>query len=717
MKEISDDIYSRMHHIELCRVLCKKDMYIVAGQLQESNVDPVDSWTFFMWLQRHGVPSKYIVKEEDIFYKNSLKDNCPKDVIVLQSFHGGIELLDYIDIWTRAVAFVVEWDLGGTEIDMWIRNLPQCRYVFLQHGVIATYNPIVQYACHNIYNDVNVFSKREKEWVEESSVDTNLCFVGGLPRFDYLHDENQESNGDLKTVFVMFTWRKTMTYDFEQFKSSKYWQGLTNLMSEKTASFLKSKNTRMVVALHHSLIAKLDSIPESESIHFVTQQEISYWIRRANAMITDFSSASFDFLFQHKPVVYWIPDSEETQSSIMDKMDSEKIISAINRQHNFFNVAHSCEEVIALLEHYINRQFVLEPQNVLKADSWFDIKENISQNVYDQIEKRITMENVNIEATWPKVSIIIPVYNAERYLHQCLDSILSQRYLRCEVILVNDGSSDSSLEICNSYAKLYKWIKVIDKQNGGVSTARNTGLREATGDYIAFVDVDDYLGDNFFAPLANAKEDIIFMQYKCFDELGSVTDGENIAPLKSTNSLKEIQEYLSLWLHQNIMRTPWGKFIRREIISDESFPIGQTVGEDSVFVFNILSKIKSIRTADNSYYMWRTHSDFFIQKYQLPVNTAIKYLVNEINAYRKIGVLSPKLESSLYFTFFILAEKSIGIFRWRWFSRPIVFNIWKEINLDYKNRHQKKFKKYRWLMPFYSVMDRGKFQLENNNTR
>ena len=89
-------------------------------------------------------------------------------------------------------------------------------------------------------------------------------------------------------------------------------------------------------------------------------------------------------------------------------------------------------------------------------------------------------------------SIIIPIYNVEKYLRQCIDSVLAENFLDCEIILVNDGSPDGCSEICDEYANKYSHIKVIHKHNGGLSDARNAGIKEAKGDYLIFLDSDDY---------------------------------------------------------------------------------------------------------------------------------------------------------------------------------------------------------------------------------
>lgn len=97
----------------------------------------------------------------------------------------------------------------------------------------------------------------------------------------------------------------------------------------------------------------------------------------------------------------------------------------------------------------------------------------------------------------PKISIIIPVFNAEKYLHRCVNSILAQTYQDFEILLIDDGSSDRSGEICDQFAKLDNRIRVFHKENGGVSSARNWGLKKASGCWIAFVDSDDYVKENF----------------------------------------------------------------------------------------------------------------------------------------------------------------------------------------------------------------------------
>ena len=131
----------------------------------------------------------------------------------------------------------------------------------------------------------------------------------------------------------------------------------------------------------------------------------------------------------------------------------------------------------------------------------------------------------------PLVSIIIPVYNVEKYLRKGLDSIINQTYKNTEIILVNDGSTDISGKICDEYATLDSRITVIHKQNGGVSSARNRGLDIATGEWVLFVDADDTLPNdalNYFAEVVSINDiDMVLGGYVECDEDGTISKSDS----------------------------------------------------------------------------------------------------------------------------------------------------------------------------------------------
>lgn len=184
----------------------------------------------------------------------------------------------------------------------------------------------------------------------------------------------------------------------------------------------------------------------------------------------------------------------------------------------------------------------------------------------------------------PKYSIIIPVYNAEGTLHRCVDSLLNQDYADAEIILVNDGSSDASGRICREYADKDARVIYIDKMNGGVSTARNAGLDRASGQYVLFVDSDDYVADEYFQTLDMIDEDYDFVMFSHY-----VTDGKNVsAKIQHPFASKDPDESVSKFcetLYRKTLSPPWTKRYMNKIIKDQNlyFPEHLYIGEDKTF--------------------------------------------------------------------------------------------------------------------------------------
>ena len=128
------------------------------------------------------------------------------------------------------------------------------------------------------------------------------------------------------------------------------------------------------------------------------------------------------------------------------------------------------------------------------------------------------------------ISIIIPVYNCEKYISRCLRSIINQTYKNLQIIVVNDGSTDNTLNICEDIARNDSRIEIYSKENGGVSSARNLGLKKVKGDYISFVDADDFLEVNMFSKMIYSlkDEDLIVCNFYIVDEKGNKENGKSI---------------------------------------------------------------------------------------------------------------------------------------------------------------------------------------------
>lgn len=175
-----------------------------------------------------------------------------------------------------------------------------------------------------------------------------------------------------------------------------------------------------------------------------------------------------------------------------------------------------------------------------------------------------------------KISLIIPVYNVEKYLNQCLDSVISQTWKNLEIICVNDGSPDNSAAILKQYAAKDSRFKIITRPNGGLSAARNTGLRHATGDYIFFLDSDDYINPECLEELASniGNEKLIYSQIKNFNAKKSKIINRDFTSTRS------------------FIRTcfVWGCLYKKETLDGLNFPEGMYY-EDKVFSFSLFNKI------------------------------------------------------------------------------------------------------------------------------
>lgn len=193
-----------------------------------------------------------------------------------------------------------------------------------------------------------------------------------------------------------------------------------------------------------------------------------------------------------------------------------------------------------------------------------------------------------------KISIIVPIYNTEKYLNRCVDSILAQSYKNLEIILVDDGSNDNSPAICDSYAKRDTRIKVVHKKNGGLSSARNAGLDMATGDYIGFVDSDDFISSDMYEILmdnmdesGNVLSNVMYVR--------SYDDGE-IAPSKvphtTDKEISSVQFARELMLHTGDVSV-CTKLFPKELFSNVRFCEGK-LNEDLLFILEILTKIEKI---------------------------------------------------------------------------------------------------------------------------
>lgn len=205
------------------------------------------------------------------------------------------------------------------------------------------------------------------------------------------------------------------------------------------------------------------------------------------------------------------------------------------------------------------------------------------------------------------ISVIVPVYNLEKYIGRCIESILRQSYVHFELIIVNDGSKDSSLEICKKYAEEDKRIRVVDRLNGGASAARNSALEIMQGKYVVFVDGDDWVSENYLENLYDALKignfDIVQCNYLATKEMGVVKacsefNKRDVLEITKTQALNDGGYKVVIW----------GKIYSARIFDNFRFKEG-TIYEDDASYYIFVNKAKKIAILKETLYYYFLSND------------------------------------------------------------------------------------------------------------
>lgn len=273
----------------------------------------------------------------------------------------------------------------------------------------------------------------------------------------------------------------------------------------------------------------------------------------------------------------------------------------------------------------------------------------------------------------PLISVIVPVYNSEKYLHRCIDSILTQTFSDFELLLVDDGSTDSSGAICDEYAKKDQRVRVFHKENGGVSSARNLGLDKARGEWIAFVDADDELMTisidfNSFM----GEEDLIIGG---FIDCPSQIEFNLPTGSYSQDSLNELYS-------NNVGHFVWGsvcgKLFKRSLIGKEKFDLKMTLGEDELFFLQYLKYVRTCKIIDSYKYKYYT-TPYFYEKHSIDIENAVYSLYSLCKAYDELHMDSRKFKMKKFLDFKKACQRGIKKAPSNWYKNVLVKDIYESI--------------------------------------
>ncbi len=279
----------------------------------------------------------------------------------------------------------------------------------------------------------------------------------------------------------------------------------------------------------------------------------------------------------------------------------------------------------------------------------------------------------------PKISVIVPVYNAEKWLRRCVDSILAQTYTDFEVLLIDDGSTDGSGVICDEYTALDSRVRTFHKPNGGVSSARNLGLDNARGEWICFVDSDDEIRS--FQGLHEIdwnSEMVLFPLRIIHHNMPFICE----FPLLDSEIPQTRNNYIKYYLHLHIFSSVCAKLIRRNTIKDLRFDEKIRFGEDSLFNLQLMIDIKKISFCDNVEYIYHQEEDYGV-KYIGSLDEAIATMKKIFDVYQKFGQRNRIFEINVFNCYRMICKDEWGKNPSFWNYNKIVESIYKQIKGGY----------------------------------
>lgn len=214
-----------------------------------------------------------------------------------------------------------------------------------------------------------------------------------------------------------------------------------------------------------------------------------------------------------------------------------------------------------------------------------------------------------------KISVIVPIYKVEDYLHRCVDSIINQTYTNLEIILVDDGSPDNCPMICDEYAEKDSRIRVVHKKNGGLSDARNAGLAIATGEYIMFIDSDDFVDIEMMESMMKNMVDNNVDMVVC--NIKYVYEDREVVKYNQSDRILDRYEAMEEYLKDGIVQAvAWNKLYKKSLINDMRYKVGKT-NEDEFFTYKVVDKTNKIYYNSKPFYNYIQRDSSIMGKYSI----------------------------------------------------------------------------------------------------
>lgn len=265
----------------------------------------------------------------------------------------------------------------------------------------------------------------------------------------------------------------------------------------------------------------------------------------------------------------------------------------------------------------------------------------------------------------PVISVIVPVYRVEKYLRRCVDSILGQTYKNLDIVLVDDGSNDNCPSICDEYSMVDTRVNSLHKSNGGLSDARNFGIEHAKGDFLVFVDSDDYINSNMirklYESLVENDSDIAICGFDYVDESGNKLPKQKRLSISGAYNKEDIYHFYDREGVSWVLGVAWNKLYRKKLFSTLRYPKGK-LHEDDFISFHLYAQIDKVSFINENLYFY-TQRSYSIMGDKLNIRhvDGVEALLNRIDfaLETKRFYLIPNTEDRAFGILFSLATKAI----------------------------------------------------------
>lgn len=358
-----------------------RDSYLLFDCLHDNTAECIDAYSLFLSMREQNLKAYYVLLKDTPLYRKLEAENNLENIIPLENsskqFAGEFVKTIYEPL-LRTKAVITSFGENSPKINKFFKDFPYWQYIFIQHGTIFMKESIMYngYLYPNKFDKFLICSEQEKKIFNKYGWPDEKLIQCGLPRWDLLNTSEPAAE---KSILVMFTWREL---NILQFENSEYRKNILKFLENPKLHHLLQENNIKLYFAHHHALAKNNGIDfkiaSNSNLQIIDNTEISKYIKQASCLITDFSSVAFDFMFQNKPVLFYLLDSEDKNLNKYERKDIERFEY---KKCLLPNVFYKEDEVLDKLKFYITNDFNLEPQNEVEYRKFFYTKEDIRKKL------------------------------------------------------------------------------------------------------------------------------------------------------------------------------------------------------------------------------------------------------------------------------------------------------------------------------------------------